>query len=480
MVLFPFMAQGHIIPCLALALQLEQKTNCRIIIVNTPLNIRNIRSSLPPNTSIRLKELPFTSTDHGLPPDSENTDVLPYPLIMRLLDASKTLKQSFNKFVVDLTKQQDGNPPVCIIADMFLGWTVEIAKELGIFHSIFNTGGAYGTAIYYSLWIHLPHCKTTSDEFLLPDFPEASVIHRTQLANHLSNADGSDSWSIFNQSVLPLWFKSDGIIFNTIEGLEKTGLEYFRRNMTGRPVWCIGPVRCSSIRPQKKSGIGSDQCINWLDTHPPASVLFVSFGSQNSISCQQMMELAIGLEKSKKSFIWVIRPPLEFYLSEEFQSKWLPKGFEDRIKEGNRGLLVHKWAPQLEILSHRSTAAFLSHCGWNSTLESLIHGVPIIAWPLAGEQHYNSKFLVEVAGVCVEVARGNVSDIKHEDVVRVIELVMGGTEKGEDMRKKVTKVAEMIEDAIRDTDEGLKGSSVKALDKFIDAVLTKRCNSDYS
>lgn len=96
----------------------------------------------------------------------------------------------------------------------------------------------------------------------------------------------------------------------------------------------------------------------------------------NTISPSQMMELAKALESSGKNFIWVVRPPIGFDINSGFKAdEWLPKGFEERITESKKGLLVHKWAPQLEILSHKSTGMFLSNCGWNSVLESLSHGV---------------------------------------------------------------------------------------------------------
>ncbi|GMY16372.1 UDP-glycosyltransferase 92A1-like [Fagus crenata] len=94
-VMFPFMAQGHIIPYLALALQIEQRKNYSITFVNTPLNIKNLKSSLPPNSSIHLLEIPFSSSNHGLPPDTENTNILPYHLIINLIEASTSLKPSF-------------------------------------------------------------------------------------------------------------------------------------------------------------------------------------------------------------------------------------------------------------------------------------------------------------------------------------------------------------------------------------------------
>nr|UXB92745.1 glycosyltransferase [Helleborus thibetanus] len=483
-VIFPFMAQGHIIPFLALALQIEQRFGYKIVFVNTPLNIKKLHSSLPTNSTISLLELPFCSTDHGLPPDTENTDTLHFSLICPLLEASLSLKTSFNQLMVDLTKKQ-GYPPLCIIADMFFSWTVDIAHELNIFHSIFITASAYGMGVYYSMWLNLPHCKTNSEEFTLPDFPEVGSIHRSQLPNNLKNSNGTDSWSKYLRKYMPLWFKSDGILFNTVEELDQIGLKYFRRKIGGRPVWPILPgfeyrKECTnedgaifSVRPQKKSGVDLEKCMAWLHTCSERSVIFVSFGSQSTISTSQMMQLAIGLEASGKNFIWVVRPPIEFAITEEFRSEWLPKGYEDRVNAQNRGLLVHKWAPQLEILAHKSTGAFISHCGWNSVLESLSHGVPLLGWPLGSEQTYNSKFLEEEVGVCIEVCIGTACEVKHENIKKAIEMVMGESEKGVQIRNKACAVKDMMEDALRE-ELGFKASSVKAIEGFLDAALSMR------
>ncbi|KAF8395879.1 hypothetical protein HHK36_019834 [Tetracentron sinense] len=475
-VIFPFMAQGHLIPFLALAFQIEQRKGYTVTLVNTPLNIKKLRSSLPPNTTIRLAELPFCSADHGLPPHSENTDVLPHPLIIRLLESTISLKPSFKSLISDLTLNQN---LLCIIADMFFGWTVDIAYEFGVFHSFFISAGAYGTAIFFSLLLHLPQHETDSDdEFSLPDFPQVSRIHSSQLPYYLKNTDGdSNSWSIFLKREFLQWLNSDGLLVNTVEDLDQPGLQYFRRT-TNRPVWSIGPTLSSMARPlpsKEAAGISPDFCLEWLDNHPPASVIYVSFGSQNRVSASQMMELAMALDASGKNFIWVVRPPVGFDIGSEFRAgEWLPEGFEGRMKDCNRGLLVRKWAPQLEILAHKSTGAFVSHCGWNSVLESLSHGVPIIGWPMAAEQFFNAKLLEEEIGVCVEVARGNECEVRHEEIARVIELVMNGGDKGEEMRRKACEVKEIIKDSIRDDDEGFKGSSVKAMDDFFDEALSMK------
>ncbi|KAI5647420.1 hypothetical protein M9H77_33425 [Catharanthus roseus] len=204
----------------------------------------------------------------------------------------------------------------------------------------------------------------------------------------------------------------------------------------------------------REPGLPTEKCLEWMDSHSECSVLYISFGSQNTISPSQMMALAMGLEESGKPFIWCIRPPTGFDLKSEFRTEWLPKGFEKRMNETNQGLVVHGWAPQLDILCHRSTGAFLSHCGWNSVVESLSQGVPIIGWPLAAEQGYNSKMLVEEMGVSIELTRGTQSNLVKEDVKKVVNIAMEKEGKGEEMRRKAVDMGELIRAAISDEEEG--------------------------
>uniref|UniRef100_A0A7N0UF68 Glycosyltransferase n=1 Tax=Kalanchoe fedtschenkoi TaxID=63787 RepID=A0A7N0UF68_KALFE len=469
-VMFPFMAQGHIIPFLALALKIKARApdNLTISIVNTPLNIANLRASLPDTAaSIELLELPFDAAAHGLPPHAQNTDVLPYPLVIRLIRAAASLKPAFSRLISDLTARRGG--PVCVVADIFLGWTVDVARELGVHHAVFCGGGGFGFGCYYSVWVNTPHRKTQSREFALPDFPEAGKLHISQLPANQLNADGVDPWSTFQSTNLPKWIESDALLFNTVEELDAAGLAYFRR-VTKKNVWAIGPVVLAAEnrrRVGKKQGIASDLCKSWLDSKPPNSVLYVSFGSNNTISAPHMTQLAAALETSGVNFIWVVRPPLGFDINSEFRdSEWLPEGFVERIEDGKRGLVVRDWAPQVEILSHPSVAAFVSHCGWGSVMEALSEGVVLLGWPMAGEQFYNAKFLVEVVGVCVEVARGSGWEVRQEDIASKIAAVMRGRE-GEEMRGRAAEVREMVRAAAGDADGS---SSTKAMDDFFRAL----------
>ncbi|KAG9447677.1 hypothetical protein H6P81_013805 [Aristolochia fimbriata] len=473
-VLFPFMAQGHLIPFTALARLIELRKGYRVTIVNTPLNVEKLKTLLPPESTIRLESLPFDPIQHGLPPGSENTDTMHHQFLLNLFRASGTLDSAFERLLVDI-RRREGRPPLCVISDMFLGWTVDVARKLGLPHAVFIASGAYGTAILFSVWLKITEFDLNSEEVTLPDFPEAESVNCSHIFRYLKfDAVRSEDWTQFHQVQFGACLRSDGLLFNTTQEMEETGLHYFRRKSKQYSVWAIGPI---TLAGDTKGGTRTEdnnhEIVEWLDLHPPGSVLFVCFGSMNSISSSQMMQLATGLEASEQPFLWALRPPVEHLECKEFKDEWLPRGYEARMEETKQGFLFRGWAPQMEILEHQSTGMFLSHCGWNSSLESLSKGVPIIAWPLSGEQLYNSHLMEAELGVAVEIARGHLSEVDSGHIAGVIATAMGKTEKGEEMRKKAERLRKVMEDAVRD-EEGRKGSSARAFDDFIETALLLR------
>ncbi|PON45083.1 UDP-glucuronosyl/UDP-glucosyltransferase [Parasponia andersonii] len=487
-VMLPFMAHGHLIPFLALAKQIHQRTGFTLIIATTKRNVHYLRRSSS-DSDIHFAELPFSSSDHGLPPDTETTENLPLSRVVDLFNASRSLEAPCRNFILESIGKH-GRPPLCLVSDVFLGWAVDVARSFDTINVTFTTGGAYGSAAYASVWQNLPHRKTESDEFEAPGFPKRCRFHRTQLHLYLRAADGSDPWSRFFQPQISLSLKSHSWLCYTVEEIEPLGLEILR-GLIKRPVWCVGPLlppaalndssfspsssfsSISKQRVSKELGISAEKLFEWLDSQEPQSVLYISFGSQNTIGAARMMELAIGLEKSEKPFVWVIRPPFGFDLRGEFRPEWLPEGFEERAKAKNRGLLVRNWAPQLDILAHRSVGGFLSHCGWNSVMESLSQGVPIIGWPLAAEQAYNSKMLAEEKGVSVELTRGAQGAVVGDQVKQVIELVMDRDGEGGEMKKRANEVKLQIRAAMKEEGEH-KGSALKAMDDFVASILSHR------
>lgn len=494
-VMVPFLALGHMIPFIALAKKIQERTNYKITIVSTPLNVKYLTSTIAkystqqevvtqnPKNNISLVSLPYNSCEHGLPPNTENTESLPLKHMVTIFNSTLSLKEPLSKLILEII-EKDGKPPLCIVSDTFMGFASEVARSCGTFNVSFTTAGAYGTAAYVSLWLNLPHLLAVDGVFKMPGFDDSCCFSVNQLHLFMKSANGNDPWSkVFKTLLLPS-LDSLGFLCNSVEEIEPMGVKAIK-NLTKLPVWCIGPLlpqymlkkgekdQIFESRIGKEHGLSPEKCIEWLNKHPQSSVLYISFGSQNTISTSQMMALAMGLEESEMPFIWVIRPPIGFDIKGEFRSEWLPKGFQERVSKSQKGLLVKSWAPQLQILSHSSTGAFLTHCGWNSVLESLSQGVPIISWPLAGEQAFNSKMLMEEMGVCVELTKWFSSDIDKEDVKKVVEIVLGKSGKGKEMREKANEIGMCIRGAIKE-EEDFKGSSVKALDDFISTLLCRR------
>ena len=208
------------------------------------------------------------------------------------------------------------------------------------------------------------------------------------------------------------------------------------------------------------------ECLAWLDKQPSGSVLFVTFGSGGTLTTKQQTELAWGLELSGQRFLWVVRAPSDASASATFfnagddankAESYLPEGFVERT--GGRGLVVVSWAPQVAILRHRSTAAFVSHCGWNSILESLVYGVPVIAWPLYAEQRMNATMIEEEVGVAVKVV-GEGGVVGRKEVERVVRMMMEGDE-GKAIKRRVRELRESAAKALR-----IGGSSYESLAAF--------------
>jgi len=183
------------------------------------------------------------------------------------------------------------------------------------------------------------------------------------------------------------------------------------------------------------------ECVRWLEEQPRRSVVYLCFGSRGSFSVSQLGEIAKGLEKSGKRFLWVVKRPLEeegpkqgeeaAKPGDEFDlASVLPDGFLERTK--NRGMVVKAWAPQVEVLSRESVGGFVSHCGWNSVLEAVVAGVPMVAWPLYAEQNVNREVMVRQMKVAVAVnEREEDGFVSGEEVEKRVREVMENKEIGE-------------------------------------------------
>uniref|UniRef100_A0A0D9XDZ3 Glycosyltransferase n=1 Tax=Leersia perrieri TaxID=77586 RepID=A0A0D9XDZ3_9ORYZ len=188
----------------------------------------------------------------------------------------------------------------------------------------------------------------------------------------------------------------------------------------------------------------------WLDAQQPRSVLYVSFGSMASLGPDQMGEVAEGLYGSGKPFLWVVRAT---------ETGKLPEGFAAGKAKG-RGLIV-PWCPQLEVLSHPSVGCFMTHCGWNSTVEALSAGVPMVAMPNWSDQTTNAKYIQDVWRVGVRVRPDDGGVVRSAEVERCVREVMEG-EMREELR---TKALEWSGKAKKSMSEG--GASDVSISDFL-------------
>ncbi|VVB05796.1 unnamed protein product [Arabis nemorensis] len=178
---------------------------------------------------------------------------------------------------------------------------------------------------------------------------------------------------------------SSGVIWNTFEDLERLQLIDLSRNFQV-PFFPIGPFhKYSEDLPSTKNNKEDYAITDWLDKQEPKSVVYASFGSLAAIEEKEFLEIAWGLRNSEQPFLWVVRPGLVRGV------EWLPCGFMENI--GQKGKIV-KWANQLEVLAHPSLGAFWTHCGWNSTLESICEGIPMICTPCFTDQRVSARYIV--------------------------------------------------------------------------------------
>ncbi|KAL0366574.1 UNVERIFIED_CONTAM: UDP-glycosyltransferase 86A1 [Sesamum radiatum] len=246
---------------------------------------------------------------------------------------------------------------------------------------------------------------------------------------------------------------ADFILCNTVQELESECLSALNLR---QPTYAIGPMNFFSDVTKtivEKSLWPESDCSRWLSSKPPASVLYISFGSIVQINKQEIVEIAQGLLLSQVNFIWILRT-----------ADALPVGFQDDVKD--RGLIV-PWCNQNAVLSSPAVGGFLTHCGWNSVLESMCSGVPMICYPFYVDQPTNRKLVVDDWKVGIDLCDGG--RVTSEGVARKIDILMRG-KSCLDLREQIKKVSKMMRNAF-ETD----GSSQRNFDRFVDDLRARLC-----
>ncbi|OIT38463.1 PREDICTED: UDP-glucose iridoid glucosyltransferase-like [Nicotiana attenuata] len=373
--------------------------------------------------------------------------------ISLLLALNDNIEVTLQERLAHLQQQSDGI--VCIVYDSIMYKVAEVANNLKIPSVILDTSSA-SLSWTYAAFTRLEAkgyfpLKDSIAEDLVPgldplrfkDLPIFKFPHVDDLINLIKTTTDVRT--------------SSAIIWNTTECLEQPILEKIKEHYQ-IPCFPIGPMHkfVKNINTSCNLLTEDRNCIKWLDNQAANSVLYVSIGSVASISEREVMEIAWGLVNSKLHFLWVIRP------DSITGSDW-KLVFAENLKRGidKRGYIV-EWAPQKEVLAHSAIGGFWSHCGWNSTLESICEGVPLICRPCFGDQNVNSRYVSHVwrVGIMLE------NELERDEIERAVRKLMV-SEQGEEMRQKAMDFKLKIENSLTEN-----GSSYQCLDDLVKFLLS--------
>ncbi|KAL0406661.1 UNVERIFIED_CONTAM: Scopoletin glucosyltransferase [Sesamum latifolium] len=460
--LLPMIAPGHTIPMLDMAMLFTSR-GLKTTIIGTPALAGPIKGARESGHDIGLVIIDFPPKGSSLPDNIVSFDQMITPdLLPKFFEALALLQEPAEELLQELS-------PDCLISDMFLPWTADSAAKFGIPRLVFHGTSCFALCLMEQMYLHKPYKNVSSDSepFVIPNLPDEFTFTRIQVTEFFE--DGNNEFDKLGEQRRESERRSYGVVFNSFYELESAYADHYKK-VLGRRAWHIGPLfLCNHTRAKEKavrgneSSIDEHKCLAWLDSKTPNSVVYVSFGSIVSFTPTQLHEMAVGLEASGQDFIWVVRKEK----NEGDNEDWMLQEYEDRIK--GRGLIIRGWAPQVMILDHPAIGAFVTHCGWNSTLEGICGGVPMVTWPVFAEQFYNEKLVTEVLRTGVSVGSKKWQTVANEGVpseavTKAVGRVMAG-EEALAMRKRAKYYKEMARKAV---EEG--GSSYNSLNAFIDEL----------
>ncbi|XP_062027175.1 7-deoxyloganetin glucosyltransferase-like [Rosa rugosa] len=469
-VCIPLPFQSHIKAMLQLA-QLLHHRGFHITFVNTEFNHRRFLKSLGPNSLDHFPDFRFETIPDGLP-SSDEKDSQDTTLVF------KSVRKHFLAPFRNLLNKLNGNinlPVTSIVSDGFLTFSITVAEELGIPIVQFFTLAAVGFMNFklFPTLVEKGFAPLKDESCMTNDFLD-TVIDWVPGLRDIRLRDLSGSWRTTNPDDFKFNFaleavegahKASAVIVHTFEALEPDVLEALSSTTSMLPpVYAIGPLQLLLNQipehPLKSLGYSlrkeETKCLQWLNGKAPNSVVYVNFGSIVVMTSHHLIEFSWGLANSKLSFLWVIRPDLV-----AGESAILPTEFVAETKE--RGLIAN-WCPQEKVLNHPSVGAFLTHSGWNSTMESISAGVPMLCWPLVADQRINCLYTCYEWGIGMEIS----NHVKRDEVQKLIKELMVG-EKGKEMKNKVMEWKRLAKEAA-----GPLGSSSITLNKLVYQVLLSK------
>ncbi|WJX65692.1 7-deoxyloganetin glucosyltransferase [Trifolium repens] len=472
-VLIPFPAQGHINALLKLAKLLHLR-GFHITFVNTEYNHKRLLKSRGPNSLDGINGFNFETIPDGLTPIEGNGDVTQdiYSLIQSIM--TKFLRP-FDELLTKLHDSATAGviPPItCLVSDCFMPFAIEAAEKHELPTLIFNPCSActfvstlHLATLFQNGVLPIKDEKYLTNGYLDTKLELISGLQSFRLSDHIHVIKTTNPNDVMIKYMIEIENKCRrgfAIVFNTSNELESDAMNILDSMFPS--LYTIGPF-VSFLNQSPHNHLTSldsslwkedTKCLEWLEPKAPGSVVYVNFGSITVMSPEKLLEFAWGLAYSKKPFLWIIRPDLviggSVVLSLEF------------VNEISDRALITSWCPQERVLNHPSIGGFLTHCGWNSTIESICAGVPMLCWPFYGDQLANCRFICNELEIGIEIN----SDVKRKEVKKLVKELMVG-EKGKKMKEKAIELKKKVEEETRPG-----GCSYMNLDKVIKNVLLRQ------
>ncbi|PIA54527.1 hypothetical protein AQUCO_00900820v1 [Aquilegia coerulea] len=398
--IFPFPAQGHVNSMLKLAELL-----CFSGLYVTFLNTKHYHKRLLRFTDAetRFESFPkfrFQTITDGLPDDHSRS----VSYIKDLITGIESVQPAFRELMISNNLNSDNWPPVtCTIIDGLIAFFMDVSKELGIPSISFRTTSAcylWSCFCYQNLTEagEFPFADNDMDKLISCVPGMQGFLRRRDLPSFYRIKELNDPFLKLAVTQTINSTRASATILNTFEDLEGPILSEMRPHFP--KIYTLGPLHAHLSSRRTNSFAPSDSsnslwevdrsCMTWLDSQPLKSVVYVSFGSIALMTRNEMLEFWHGLVNSGKRFLWVIRPDS---VKDNDQKSQIPTELTEGTKD--RGYMVG-WCPQEQVLVHPAVGGFLTHSGWNSTLESIIAGLPMVCWPVMGDQQINSRFVSQV------------------------------------------------------------------------------------
>ncbi|KAF8018871.1 hypothetical protein BT93_H3688 [Corymbia citriodora subsp. variegata] len=450
---------------------MSERENCRLVLVLFPLQ-GHINPMLQLATilnsrgfSITIAHPQFNSPD---PSNHPNFTFLPIPdglskssfaaqdFHSTMLAIHRNCQEPLRHFIQQMLEQKDPQGRVaCIIYDAVMHFAQKVASQLNLPSINVRTSAAVSMLAFAAFPRVNEQGYITFTDSLIQD--ESTKLQSLDLRDLLitMGENPSDSTLELRAATTSANRNSRATIVNTIHFLEEEILPKIQSYFHA-PIFAIGPFH--KLAPSSSSSLLKEDtgCISWLDKQVSRSVLYVSFGSMAGLNEEQLLETAMGLAMSEQPFLWVVRT------SSACRTEWLellPKEFQEII--GQRGFVV-KWAPQKEVLAHGAVGGFWTHCGWNSTLESICEGVPMLCWPVFGDQGLDAKYISHIWKIGLELE----AKLERGKIAGAIRRLMV-EEEGEVIRQKAQAFKERAEQSL---DVG--GSTNTSLNELVEFILS--------